>query len=683
MGAQELIACFADTLDMCWQGDLQVETIRATASGKVYPEEFHSNRLYAMWDTVVEVTGEDTLDAAKANLRYGRTAVLSFANPHFPGGGVKNGASAQEESLCRRTNLYPCLEDPRLQEKFYQYHRKETDYFFSDRLIYSREVTVFKNGNPVPTLMSPEEWFQVDVISCAAPYLAKRRYTNRAALKETFKDRIRNILEAAIDNEVQVLILGAFGCGVFQNPPEIVAQAFREVLSEVRCRGAFRRVVFAIRPSGAVCPNLSAFKREFLGVPDNGEKIAVDKIMPGGRLLHAGSEMLRFEAWRESNPYFGNQFSILGDSISTLEGFNPRGYQVYYQGEKCTKTGVREMEDTWWGKVIAFFGGELLVNDSWSGSRVSRRPDQAEAFPSGVSTRRTGNLHIGSVKPDVILIHMGIHDWAAGVPVRNGENSVGTFRGAYGHMLTSLRKNYPGAELWCCTLAESYLSSNPYFVFPSCYGGTALREYNQVIREYAALHGCRVIDLAEFKVPYDTTDGIHPNREGMALLAALTVRAAADEAGAAFLNCEGGHHENVEYMDETGAYRYVCKRCGNVYRMDPQPAEIMKRPGLPATVSVLQFYQKDSGKTLRFSGERILAGRSKDCDLKLNSGYAARYQATFVLHNGTWYLRDNNSMNGTYLNGKKLTPGVEVALNPNDEISFAKLETVVFRPIGQ
>lgn len=683
MGAQELVACFADTLDMCWKDDLRADTIRATASGKVYQEGFYTSRLYAMWDTVVEVTEKDTLDAAKANVRYGRTAVLNFANPHFPGGGVKNGASAQEESLCRRSNLYPCLEDPRLREEFYQYHRKEKDYFFSDRLIYSRDVTVFKDSSPVPAMMSPEEWFRVDVISCAAPYLAKRRYTNRAALKEIFKDRIRNFLEAAIDNEAQVLILGAFGCGVFQNPPEIVAQAFREVLSEVRYRGAFRRVVFAIRPSAALCPNLTAFKREFLGVPGHTEKPAEDLLMPGGRLLRAGEETQKYAAWRSNNPYYEKQFSILGDSISTLEGFNPRGYQVFYQGDHCVKNGVREMEDTWWGKVIAFFGGELLVNDSWSGSRVSRRPNQAEAFPSGVSTRRTGNLHIGSVKPDVILIHMGIHDWAAGVPIQSGENSVGTFRGAYGHMLTSLRENYPGAELWCCTLAESYLSSDPSFVFPSCYGGTALGEYNQVIRECAILHGSRVIDMAEFKVPYDTVDGIHPNREGMALLATLTVRAAADEVGAAFLDCEGGHHENVEYLDETGAYRYVCKRCGSIYQMDPQTAEIVEEPVLAATVPVLQLYQKNTGKTLRFSGERIFAGRSKDCDLKLDSGYAARYQATFVFRNGSWYIRDNNSMNGTYLNGKKLQPGAEVALKENDEISFAKLETVVFRPVGQ
>ena len=676
MVAQELIACFADTLELCRQDSLREETARSAASGRVYREGFRSSRLFAMWDTMVEVTEEDSLDAAKKNLRYGKTAVLNFANPHFPGGGVKNGAAAQEETLCRRSNLYPCLADSRVQEEFYQYHRKETDYFFSDRLIYTRDVTVFKDGSPVPVLLDAESWFRVDVISCAAPYIAKRRYTNRAALAETFKDRICNILEAAIDNEVQVLVLGAFGCGVFRNPPEIVAGAFREVFGQARYRRAFRRVVFAIRPSTSSCPNLAAFRYEFLGIPYNAVNPSVDIVMPGGRQLHPGAEAQRYDIWRKSNPYFGKQFSVLGDSVSTLEGFNLRGRPVFYQGDNCVKTGVREMGDTWWGKVITFFGGELLVNDSWSGSGVARRPDQAEAFPSGAGTCRTEKLRIGRVMPDVVLIHMGIQDWAAGVPIQSGENSVGTFREAYGHMLTSLRESYPGAEFWCCTLAESLISSNPSFVFPSCYGGTALEEYNQVIRECANLHGCRVIDLAEFKVPYDTVDGIHPNCEGMALLASLTVRAAADEVGAAFLDCEGGHHENVEYLDETGAYRYVCKRCGSVCRRDPQPAEIVEEP-------VLQLYQKDTGKTLRLSGERIFAGRSKDCDLKLNSGYAARYQATFVFRNGSWYIRDNNSMNGTYLNGKKLQPGAEVALKGDDEISFAKLETVVFRPVGK
>ena len=65
MGAQELIACFADTLELCQQDNLREETARSAASGRVYQEGFRSSRLFAMWDTMVEVTEEDSLDAAK------------------------------------------------------------------------------------------------------------------------------------------------------------------------------------------------------------------------------------------------------------------------------------------------------------------------------------------------------------------------------------------------------------------------------------------------------------------------------------------------------------------------------------------------------------------------------------------------------------------------------------------
>lgn len=54
--------------------------------------------------------------------------------------------------------------------------------------------------------MPKSEWFKVDVITCAAPYIAKRKYINKTALKELFKGRIKNIFEAAIDNDVEVII---------------------------------------------------------------------------------------------------------------------------------------------------------------------------------------------------------------------------------------------------------------------------------------------------------------------------------------------------------------------------------------------------------------------------------------------------------------------------------------------
>ena len=83
-------------------------------------------------------------------------------------------------------------------------------------------------------------------------------------------------------------------------------------------------------------------------------------------------EWKEFLNWQKGNKYFGKYFSILGDSISTLDGYNPSGYNIFYTGEKCDIANVHDMADTWWEMVINYFCGELLVNNSWSGSQVAK-----------------------------------------------------------------------------------------------------------------------------------------------------------------------------------------------------------------------------------------------------------------------------------------------------------------------
>ena len=56
------------------------------------------------------------------------------------------------------------------------------------------------------------------------------------------------------------LILGAWGCGVFRNRPEVVAELWSEVLDTLEWRGRFARVVFAV-PRGAHGHSLAAFRR--------------------------------------------------------------------------------------------------------------------------------------------------------------------------------------------------------------------------------------------------------------------------------------------------------------------------------------------------------------------------------------------------------------------------------------
>lgn len=259
-----LIDAFEDTLAAIDQDTwLQEASLRMQAATRLYPEGFYAyERPEPISDSPVIVEENTTFRAAAKYMSEGKTAVLNFANPHEPGGGVRRGSTAQEECLCRSSNLYMGLDTPYLMQNYYQWHLNYTDSFFSDQVIYSPGVTVFKSDHLCP--MRLEEPFQVDVLTCAAPFcpeLTKREIEER--LPDVMRGRIRNVLEVAIANKVEVLVLGAFGCGAFSNPRRVVAEQFRSVLMDEGYRGYFKRVVFAIKRSKKYCPNLKAFHEAF------------------------------------------------------------------------------------------------------------------------------------------------------------------------------------------------------------------------------------------------------------------------------------------------------------------------------------------------------------------------------------------------------------------------------------
>lgn len=96
--------------------------------------------------TAVEVTGESSTVAARRLVadhpRATPVAVLNFASARNPGGGYVRGAKAQEEALCRASALYETLlEAP----EYYEVHRAEKSTFYTDRVIHSPGVPVFRD----------------------------------------------------------------------------------------------------------------------------------------------------------------------------------------------------------------------------------------------------------------------------------------------------------------------------------------------------------------------------------------------------------------------------------------------------------------------------------------------------------------------------------------------------------
>ena len=56
---------------------------------------------------------------------------------------------------------------------------------------------------------------------------------------------IRTVFRAGLDRGHDCLILGAWGCGAFKNPVDVMAGLFREVCDEPEFRGRYRAVWFA------------------------------------------------------------------------------------------------------------------------------------------------------------------------------------------------------------------------------------------------------------------------------------------------------------------------------------------------------------------------------------------------------------------------------------------------------
>ncbi len=232
---------------------------------------------------------------------------------------------------------------------------------------------------------------------------------------------------------------------------------------------------------------------------------------------------------RETKPLY---ISIMGDSISTLEGYLPEGYSSYYGYRNAYLTGVYAPEDTWWGRVIRHFGAELLVNNAWSGSYVCR-PPYCEIESYGCSDARSGGLGAAGLVPDHILVFLGTNDRGAGFPLRGGEpEDLSVIEQAYGVMLDKIHRNYPTATVWCCTYPITACSRDPYFSFPKTRRGEPMENFGATVRAVAEARGCRVIELWDPAETCDTVDGLHPNAEGMAVIARRVIAAMEAELGA-------------------------------------------------------------------------------------------------------------------------------------------------------
>lgn len=179
-------------------------------------------------DTITEVIKQAKISASFIG-------ILNFASFTSPGGGFLNGSHAQEEDLCHNSNLYERISK---ETEFYAYNIKhKNNGAYENRAIFSYDVNV----------IDPEtdKEYLVDVVTCAAPNRNVGQYKDLSWNNtEILKSRIQFILNIMQAEEIQISILGAWGCGVFGQDPREVAKLFKEELTSGKYN--FEKVIFAI-----------------------------------------------------------------------------------------------------------------------------------------------------------------------------------------------------------------------------------------------------------------------------------------------------------------------------------------------------------------------------------------------------------------------------------------------------
>ncbi len=275
MGRGDNVKIFQDTERLC-KGNDRLKTAIKHSIG-VQQLILESDEIIKfnkkIYDTPaqVSVSKKRSLEAASAYKDL-NVCVHNFASASNPGGGVTRGANAQEECLCRCSSLFFCLNVPEMWNGFYQPHRISKNPIHSDDIIYTPDVIVFKTDTAFPCLMDEADCYAVNIVTCAAPNLRERPSNmfntgdgNKAIkvsneeLQRIHEKRLRRILDLAVMNGNEVVLLGAFGCGAFANNPEVVAKAAKNVIKEYMY--AFKVIEFAVYCSPKDERNYQIFNR--------------------------------------------------------------------------------------------------------------------------------------------------------------------------------------------------------------------------------------------------------------------------------------------------------------------------------------------------------------------------------------------------------------------------------------
>lgn len=240
------------TLDHKYKNDIE----NAIQNTIIYPKDFEIDYVEPRVDKCkITFLKKDSVSAIfDVGETPDKACVLNFASYKNPGGKFTEGSSAQEECLCHESFLYNVLRA--FENDFYKPNRKNSNKaLYNDNLLYSKFVYFFKETGVIPC----------DVITCAAPNKkAAMKYHNidSDTVNNAMMSRLYHIFQAAYNQKVDILILGAYGCGVFGNNVTDIANMMYILLNSTY-KDCFKEVVFAIPQCNEYDNTFEIFKNAY------------------------------------------------------------------------------------------------------------------------------------------------------------------------------------------------------------------------------------------------------------------------------------------------------------------------------------------------------------------------------------------------------------------------------------
>ena len=208
-----------------------------------------------------------------------------------------------------------------------------------------------------------------------------------------------------------------------------------------------------------------------------------------------------------SNPFKDKWVSILGDDVSTYTWYIPQGNDTFYP-----TSDVDSVSKIWWHLLLSKLGAKLCVNDSYTNRTIMGEDERSARKGVENLGRKKGQTYINldgkteeateDVKPDIILVQLGTHDFHVGSELGTAIKSAQTmsvttdFYNTLYSLTVILINLYPNAQIyWLDSTYSNYynlLGENPKNVYQS--------DYAWAITENARLFGCNVIHTSRIGV---------------------------------------------------------------------------------------------------------------------------------------------------------------------------------------